>query len=55
MRFTLDDLERFIEATDDTSPVLYLVEKYLTDRDRIAQLEAELKRLKTSKVARVCS
>jgi hypothetical protein len=49
MRFTLDDLERFIEVTGDTSPVLYLVEKYLTDNNRIAALEAELERLKTSK------
>lgn len=46
MRFTLDDLERFIEVTGDTSPVLYLVEKFLVGRDRIAALEAELARLK---------
>lgn len=51
MRFTLDDLERFIEVTEDTSPVLYLVEKYLTgDKDKIAQLEAELARLRNLKV-----
>lgn len=49
MRFTLDDLERFMECTGDTSPVLYLVEKYLTDSDRISQLEAELARLKSIK------
>lgn len=47
MRFTLDDLERFIEVTGDTSPVLYLVEKYLTESNRIAELEAELSRLKS--------
>lgn len=29
-RFTLDDLERYIEVTNDTQPVLYLVEKYLS-------------------------
>ena len=47
MRMTLDDMERFIEVTGDTSPVLYLVEKYLAGKnDRIAELEAELKRLK---------
>lgn len=42
-RLTLDDLERFIEVTGDTSPILYLVEKYLTDREaeRLAELEAE--------------
>lgn len=28
-RFTLEDLERFIEATGDVTPVYYLVEKYL--------------------------
>lgn len=48
-RFTLDDLERFIEVTGDTSPVLYLVEKYLTESSRIADLEAELARLKQQK------
>lgn len=47
MRFTLDDLERFMHITGDTSPVLYLVEKYLAGRtDRIEQLEQELARLK---------
>ncbi|MBT11858.1 MAG: hypothetical protein CMI02_07475 [Oceanospirillaceae bacterium] len=45
-RFTLDDLERFIDVTGDTSPVLYLVEKYLSKTDRIAQLEKELERLR---------
>lgn len=49
MRFTLDDLERFIEVTGDTSPIVYLAEKYLKDTDRIAELEAELARLKQSK------
>jgi len=32
-RFTLDDLERFIEATGDVTPVYYLVEKYIEDAD----------------------
>lgn len=45
-RLTLDDLERFIDVTGDTSPVLYLVEKYLSKTDRIAQLEKELERLR---------
>lgn len=45
-RFTLDDLERFIDVTGDTSPIAYLAEKYLKERDRIAELEAELERLK---------
>lgn len=46
MRFTLDDLEAFIAVTNDTSPVLYLVEKYLTGPNRIDALEAELEQLK---------
>ena len=38
-RFTLDDLERFIEVTGDTSPVLYLLEKYFSeDPDDIEQM-----------------
>lgn len=32
-RFTLDDLEKFMEVTGDTKPVLYLVEKYLAAND----------------------
>lgn len=48
-RFTLDDLERFVEVTGDTQPIYYLVEKYLADNtDRISQLEAELARLRKS-------
>lgn len=46
-RFTCDDLERFIEVTGDTSPVLYLVEKYLSDRDdTIEALERKLQQLR---------
>lgn len=46
-RFTLDDLERFIEVTGDTSPVLYLVEKFLAESEgEIAQLERRLAALK---------
>lgn len=48
-RFTLDDFEKYMEVTGDVSPVLYLVEKYLTGRDRIAALEAELERLKKTR------
>lgn len=40
-RFSLDDLERFIDATGDMSPVYWLVAKYLQDervkRDRALQ------------------
>lgn len=32
-RLSVDDLERFIKATGDVTPVLYLVEKYLADED----------------------
>jgi hypothetical protein len=48
-RFTLDDLEKFIDTTSDVRPVLYLVEKYLhrADQQRIADLERELNRLKS--------
>lgn len=47
-RFTLDDLEKFIEVTGDTRPVLYLVEKYLAESDeeslrqQINSLQAQL-------------
>lgn len=47
MRFTLDDLEAFMNTNDETRPVLYLIEKYLAgDRSRIQKLEEELARLK---------
>jgi AraC-like DNA-binding protein len=32
-RFTVEDLEKFITATGDLTPIYYLVEKYLTDED----------------------
>lgn len=32
-RFTLDDLERFLDATGDMRPIYYLIEKYLTDQE----------------------
>lgn len=49
-RFTLDDLERFMEVTGDTAPVLYLVEKYLGGTNRLAQLKAEILRLERAGV-----
>lgn len=52
-RFTLDDLEKFIQTTGDTQPIYYLIEKYLADdTDRIKKLEEELARLKTTKKVR---
>ena len=38
-RFTLDDLERFVAATGDVTPIYYLVEKYLED-DSVKQQRA---------------
>lgn len=32
-RFSVDDLEKFIKATGDVAPVLYMVEKYLADEE----------------------
>lgn len=50
MRLTLDDFEKFIDVTNDVTPVLYLVEKYLTNSPgRIKQLEEELARLRASR------
>lgn len=42
-RFTLDDLEKFVQVTGDTMPILYLVEKYLTDPGN--ELEALQRRI----------
>lgn len=32
-RFSVDDLEHFIKATGDTTPILYLVEKFMADNE----------------------
>lgn len=37
-RFTLDDLEKFVQVTGDIKPILYLVEKYLAKADETALL-----------------
>ena len=46
-RFTLDDLETYIRVTGDKEPVIYLVEKYLSNckDNEIATLKARLKEL----------
>lgn len=44
-RFTLDDLERFIAATGDVTPIYYLVEKYLED-DSVKQQRAMVELVK---------
>jgi len=38
-RFTLDDLEKYVQVTGDKKPVLYLVEKYLAEADEAALLK----------------
>lgn len=46
-RFTLDDLEKYIEVTGDTAPILYLLNKYLPDEAALlAQIEALQSQLK---------
>lgn len=53
-RFNLDDLERFVECTGDTSPVLYLVEKYLANKtSEIEELEKRLAELRARPVRSV--
>ena len=45
-RFTLDDLEKFLAATGDMTPIYYLVEKYLENSDlRQRRALAELVKL----------
>jgi len=45
-RFTLDDLEKFLTATGDMTPIYYLVEKFLEDSDlRQRRALAELVKL----------
>lgn len=44
-RFTVDDLEHFIKATGDVTPVMYLVEKYLAD-DELRQRAAKQQLMK---------
>lgn len=46
-RFTLDDLEKYIQVTGDRQPIIWLVEKYLADdsQSEIEALKARLKEL----------
>lgn len=51
-RFTLDDLEKYVDVTGDKKPILYLVEKYLAETDEAAllrQIEALQAQLKGAK------
>lgn len=51
-RFTLDDLEKFLEASGDMRPIYYLVEKYLIENDeRQSRALAELIQLAPQLVA----
>tara|TARA_Y100000310_G_scaffold301563_1_gene338143 strand:- start:44 stop:625 length:582 start_codon:yes stop_codon:yes gene_type:complete len=43
-RFTLDDFETYVQATGDTSPILYLVEKFLAKPD-VEELEEKIREL----------
>lgn len=45
-RFTVDDLELFLQHTGDLNPIFYLVEKYCKD-SRIEELEREIARMKS--------
>lgn len=47
MRFTLDDFESFIEVTGDTTPILYLIEKFFGESDEISRLKARLAELES--------
>lgn len=51
-RFSVEDLERYIDTQGDLQPVYYLVEKYLTTGgDEIDELERRLAQLKANKAA----
>jgi hypothetical protein len=52
-RFTLDDLERFMQVTGSYDPILYLVEKYIVENeDEIEALERKLALLKQDRKVR---
>lgn len=46
--FSVDSLERYIEKTGDTTPVYYLIEKFLSDKtkDNEAELAAAMQTLR---------
>tara|TARA_R110001592_G_scaffold111372_6_gene308487 strand:- start:10579 stop:10926 length:348 start_codon:yes stop_codon:yes gene_type:complete len=49
-RFTLDDLEKYIQVTKDIEPVKYLAEKYLADKvDEIQKLKDQIAFLEQQK------
>lgn len=44
-RLTLDDFEQFIEVTGDTTPIYYLVEKFIGQAQSLERLKAEQERI----------
>lgn len=46
--FSVDSLERYIEKTGDTTPIYYLIEKFLSERakDSEAEMAAAMQALK---------
>lgn len=51
-RFTLDDLERYVQVTGDREPIYYLVERYLMEGDDdIEALERKLEKLRANRQA----
>jgi hypothetical protein len=36
-RFTLDDLESYVQTTGDSTPIMYLAAKYLADQNMLKQ------------------
>lgn len=54
-RFTLDDLELFMQVTGDTSPIKYLIDKYLANATskKIEDMERELALLKQKQSIKV--
>lgn len=44
-RFTLDDLEKFVEVTGDKTPIEYLAAKYLYSKSK-EQIQAQIDALK---------
>lgn len=45
MRFTLDDLERWMDVNDDFRPLYFLLQKHALKSKKIEDLEAELLRV----------
>lgn len=45
MRFTLDDLERWVEVNNDCRPLFYLIQKHAVKNNSKEHLESELKRI----------